>query len=188
MRHARTVAAPCALVAGLAALAACGDPLGLPAATFTNDVDSVSLYALSGTPPATPSAYRVEFRQIIRVDQTATFDFAFDIDTAGRALLLPTGALGLGRNSGVQVTSQTFDSVRVAPTRGYALDSAVVVSPGSIAIVQSQLALCTWGGQAFYYAKLLVLDVDTNGRRIDFLILANTNCGYRGLEPGLPRR
>ena len=34
-------------------------------------------------------------------------------------------------------------------------------------------------------------DVDTTtglyGRRIDFEILANVNCSYRGLDPGLPK-
>jgi len=191
MRHARAVAASCVLVTGLAALGACGDPFGLPQPFVTNVVDTVSLYALGGTPVALPSGYRLQFRQAVRVD-LVPFDFAFEIDSAGRALLLPTGPLDLGRSSGVQLSSQPFDSILIAPTRNYQLDSAVVVRDSSVAIVQSQLALCSWGGQAFYYAKLRVLAVDTTsgpgGRRLDFEILVDANCGYRGLEPGLPRR
>ena len=38
------------------------------------------------------------------------------------------------------------------------------------------------------YAKLHVLAIDTVARRIDFEILTNVNCGYRGLEEGLPKR
>jgi len=42
-----------------------------------------------------------------------------------------------------------------------------------------------------YYAKLHVLAIDTtsgpNGRRIDFEILTDINCGYRGLAPGVPK-
>jgi hypothetical protein len=189
MRLPRPVAASCVLVTGLA-LGACGDPSGLQA-FVPNVVDTVSLYALSGTPVAAPSGYTLQFRQAVRVD-LAPFDFAFEIDTAGRALLLPTGPLDLGRNSGVQLSSQPFDSIRIAPTRNYQLDSAVVVTDTSVAIVQSQLALCSWGGQAFYYAKLRVLTVDTTsgpgGRRLDFEILVDANCGFRGLELGVPRR
>ncbi|MGH7673500.1 MAG: hypothetical protein ACREMC_11440 [Gemmatimonadales bacterium] len=187
MRHARAVAASCVLVTGLAAFGACGDPFGLPQAFVTNVVDTVSLYALGGTPVAAPSGYRLQFREAVRVD-LAPFDFAFEIDSAGRALLLPTGPLDLGRNSGVQLSSQPFDSIRVAPTRNYQLDSAVVVTATSVAIVQSQLSLCSWGGQAFYYAKLRVLEVDFVDRWLRFEILVDANCGYRGLEPGLPRR
>jgi hypothetical protein len=31
-----------------------------------------------------------------------------------------------------------------------------------------------------------VLSVDLVERRVDFQVLVNANCGYRGLEPGLP--
>jgi hypothetical protein len=55
-------------------------------------------------------------------------------------------------------------------------------------LVQSRLTTCSFGANASYYAKLRVLAVDAAARRIDFEILVNTNCGYRGLEPGLPTR
>lgn len=173
-------------------VAACGDPFGLPRAAEENRVDALSLYALSGTPVTAPSAYRLEFRQAVRTDQTSTFDFAFDIDTAGRALLLPTGPLHLGRLSGAQISTMPFDSIRIAPDRNYQLDSALVVDIGTVAIVHSGPVICSWGGSAVYYGKLRVIAIDTtsgsNGRRIDFEILVDTNCGYRGLEPGLPSR
>src|SRR5437867_12504360 len=100
-----------------AALAACGDPFGLLGASSVNVVDSlVSLYALTGTPVATPSAYRLGGIAVppgvVRTDQDVNLDFAFDIDSAGRAVLLPTGALRLGRATGLQTTTVAFDSVR----------------------------------------------------------------------------
>lgn len=178
------------LAATAATAAACGDPFGLPRPSFQNVVDTVSLYALSGTPIATPSAYRMEFRQVVRTDQTTQFDFAFDIDTAGRALLLPTGAMRLGRASGTQVSSVPFDSVRLAPDRGYDLDSALVLNVGTVAILQSRPTSCAFSvaGAFFFYAKLEVVAVDTAARRLDLHILVDQNCGYRGLEPGLPVR
>jgi len=176
----------------LALAAACGAPLGLPRACCENKVITVSLYALSGTPVSFPSAYSLLFNQPVRPDQTTSLDFAFDLDSAGRAKLFPTGALHLGRASGIQLTTTAFDSIKVAPTSHYQLDSAVVVDSNSVAILHSTPTQCTFGITTAYYAKLHVLAIDTtsgpNGRRIDFEILTDINCGYRGLETGLPKR
>jgi hypothetical protein len=173
-----------------AAIAACGSPLGLPPSFILNRTDTVSLYALSGTPISQPSAYSIAARRVVRTEQSSPFDFAFDIDTAGRALLLPTGALKLGQQSGLQISAQDFDSVNVAPTVNYKLDSALVVHQNSVVIAHSSLVTCSYGIPSYYYAKLHVLAVDTmsgsNGRRIDLVILTDINCGYRGLKPGLP--
>src|SRR6185503_10314529 len=54
MRSLRLLLLPCLVLA-----AACGD-LALPKPQSDNVVDTVSLYALSGTPPSTPSAYWLE--------------------------------------------------------------------------------------------------------------------------------
>ena len=186
IRHV-VIAAP--LVFGLAV--ACGEPMGLPTASIPSVVDTVSLYALSGTPIAKPSAYRIQFPAApIRTDQTSAFDFAFDIDTLGRALLLPTGALHLGLASGGQLSAEPFDSIEIAPNGNYHLDSAAVVDSGSVVVLHSRPTDCGFALTAvfFYYAKLHVLAIDPVARRIDFEILVDQNCGYRGLEPGLPRR
>jgi hypothetical protein len=183
------------LFVALAIAAACGDPLGVPPPGVPNRTDTVSLYALSGTPVTTPSGYLIFFRQVVRTDQTSLgLDFAFDIDSAGRPVLLPTGALGLPRASGILRTLHAFDSVTVAPTGDYQSDSAVVVDSNAVMILHSRPQGCSFSPQAVFvfYAKLHVLAIDTtsgpNGRRIDFEILNNVNCGYRGLEPGLPKR
>lgn len=175
----------------LALAAACGDPFGLPTAQVENRPDTVSLYALSGTPVAQPSGYIIPFRSPIRTDQAINgFDFAFDIDTAGRAVLLPTGALRLGRGSGIQLSTTPFDSIKAAPTSRYQLDSAVVVDSNAVAILHSRPQPCSFSlsSQFVLYAKLRVTAIDTVARRIDFIILSDINCGYRGLEPGVPRR
>ena len=181
------------LFVALALAAACGDPLGLPAPQTANRIDTVSLYALSGTPVTTPSAYVIEFRQVVRTDQSAQgFDFAFDIDSTGRPVLLPTGALGLPRASGMQRTLHAFDSVTVAPGGTYHADSAMAVDSNAVMIVHSRPLVCSFGITSIYYAKLHVLAIDTTsgpgGRKITFEILNNINCGYRGLEEGLPTR
>jgi hypothetical protein len=152
------------------------------------------LWALSGTPIAKPSAYLISGREAVRTDVSPFFDFAFDIDTAGRAVLLPTGALKLGRNSGIQRVDVPFDSIHIAPLTNYNRDSATVVAADDVVLTHS-IPLqqgCSFGlpGTA-YFAKMHILTIDTTsggeGRRIDFEILVDVNCGYRGLDTGLPR-
>ena len=176
----------CAAVAAAAAVAACGDDFTLPPAGAANRLDTVSVYALTGTAVGVPSGYQLEFRRVVRTDQTSLFDFAFDITPAGDPVFLPTGPLGLGEASGLQVAPAPFDSVTIAPTSGYVYNAPAAADSGAELLVQSRVTTCSYGGSASYYAKLRVLTVDMVERRADFEILVNTNCGYRGLEPGLP--
>ena len=176
-------------VTGLALwAAACGDPFGLPPAGVSNAVDTVSLYALDGTPVSTASAFSIGGNQLVRTDLTSQFDFAFNIDTLGHPVFLPTGALGLPQGAALQVVATPFDSITFAPGGGWVTDTAVAADSGNVLVARSQLTTCSFGAAVFLYAKLQVLRVDTVARRVDIQILANQNCGYRGLEPGLPRR
>jgi hypothetical protein len=172
-------------------LSACGDVPGLPAALYPNRTDSlVSVYALTGTPVTSPSGYLIVDRRVVRTDViNAVFDFVFDIDTLGRAMLFPTGAVKLGRQSGAQRMSVDFDSLRYAPSGGYQVDSAIVLTVGSVVALHSRSVQCSFDYQPVhnYFAKLVVLDINATERRIDLRILTDINCGYRGLEPGLPR-
>ena len=109
--------------------------------------------------------------------------------------MFPTGALKLGRQSGAQLSAVDFDSLKVAPTSGYKVDSALVLTENSVAAVHSRLVQCSQDIQPNhnYFAKLHVLEIDTSAtsdtpRSIKLEILTNINCGYRGLEPGLPKQ
>jgi hypothetical protein len=174
----------------LAVLNACGDSLGQQA-TFPNKVDTVTIYALTKTPVSTPSGYSMALSQVVRTDGALPFDFAFDIDSTGQAVLLPTGAMHLGRGSGIQISPHAFDSIHVAPTSRYQLDSAVVVDTNIVAIVQSRPVTCNSGLVGLisqYYAKLRVLEIDIDTTRsLRMEILNDQNCGFRGLDIGLPR-
>ena len=180
-------------LAACALIVSCGNPSGLRAG-FPNKPDTVSLYALTRTPVSLPSGYSIKDLQRIRTESGSSFDFAFDIDSTGQPVLLPTGPLKLGQQSGIQTSAQNFDSIKVAPTSGYNVDSAQVVHEDSVLILMTRASLCQSivGFVAPYYAKLHVLAIDTtstpNGRRIDFVILSDLNCGFRGLEEGLPHR
>jgi hypothetical protein len=176
------------LVAALSVTAACGTSSGLPSAIIENFVDTVSLYALDGTPLPAPSGFNVSINQVLRTDRSASFDFAFNITPAGQAVLLPTGALGLGRSSGIQIQHSGFDAVTVAPTSAYVDTTAVAIDSGTVAVVHSRAATCSIGIVVFYYGKIQVLAIDTVARRVDLQVMVDQNCGYRGLEPGIPRQ
>lgn len=184
----RRLVAVTAVVTGLALLAAaCSNTTGLPAAFYTNAVDTVTLYALRGTAITLPSAYSIQDRLTVRTDTTVNLDFAFDFDSSGKAALLQTAALHLGRASGVQRTSTAFAAITTALTGGYNVDSAVTVDTGTVLYALSRPVTCVIGAVPLY-AKLHVLSVDTVARRLEFEILVDQNCGYRGLAPGLPQQ
>ncbi len=179
----------CSVVSAHAVVAAaCDTTSGLPAAAFANVEDTVSLYALDGTPLTAPSGYNIQTKTALRTDQTTGFDFAFNLTPAGQAVLLPTGALGLGGGSGIQVQGVPFDSVKTAPTGAFADTLPVAVDSGTVAVVHSRASQCIFGAVVFYYGKVQVLAIDMVARRIDLRVLVDQNCGYRDLEPGLPRR
>lgn len=179
---------------GLAALAwacaigatACSDNLGLPAATESNVVDTVSLWALSDARLVLPSAYQIfPPPSVVRTDHSSAFDFAFTFDTLHRPVFLPTGALGLGIASGLQRQTAPFDSIKTAPGGAYVVDSALAFDSNAVIVVRSRPTTCF--ATVFYYAKLQVLTIDTVDHRVDFRILTDVSCGHRGLQPGVPR-
>ena len=167
---------------------ACSNATNLPTAVFTNVVDTVSLYALRGTAVTLPSAYTLEGAQAVRTDLSTLFDFAFDFDSTGKPALYPTGAMNLGQASGLQQSTLAFNAIKLAPGSGYVLDKPLEVDTGTVVIVRSRPSACLFGSTVYYYAKLHVLGVDTTARSLEFEILVDQNCGYRGLEPGVPKQ
>lgn len=174
------------ILLALAVLPGCSDSNSLADPTVTNVVDTVTLGALEGTPIQTPSAYSV-LNGAVRTDQTTDFEFAYNVDSTGRRVFLPRQVVGLtstsGANPGVQASSATFDQITLAPSNGYVTDSAVVVDVGQRWLVRSRV-FCAIGVPQ--YAKLEILSFADS--TVTFKVLADNNCGYKGLEPGLPSR
>ena len=169
----------------LALAAACGDSNGLADPTIDNVVDTITLGALEGTPIQTPSAYSI-LNGAVRTDQTTAFEFAYNVDSTGRHVFLPQEVLGLsgsGVKPGLQASDAAFDAITVAPSNGYIVDSAVAIEVGQRWLVRSRV-FCTLGVPE--YAKLEILSFADS--MVTFKVLADNNCGYKGLEPGLPDR
>lgn len=175
-----------------AALAACGGDTDLAPASIPNVVDTVTLGALTSSPIAVPSAYSVADGNAVRTDLTATFDFAYEVDSAGRHLFLTTEVLGLhtgasGTGPGLLPRSSSFEALTTAPINGYITTDTVVVDSGAVFALRSRIA-CTGLGVPLY-GKLQVLSIsDAPGNnQITFQALSNENCGYKSLVPGLPK-
>jgi len=177
------------LAAGIA-LGACGDPNFLGPAQSTNEITTVRLWAIQGTPIHLPSAWSVAFRTRIRLDQTADFDFAFDIDAAGRPVLLPLGTIGLPRTTGspgLIPTPLTWDAITAAQVNGYVVDDTIPIAVGDRLFVRS--AISTISSNTYpLYGKVEIQEIDLIERSVGFRILTNLNCGYKSLEPGLPAK
>lgn len=169
----------------LSLAAACSDTNGLPNPTQPNVVDTITLGALQGTSVQTPSAYAVDLGAI-RTDANTNFDFAYNVEPTGRRVFLPRKVLGLtaasGAEPGVQATNTAFDDIDLAPSNGYTTDTAVAVEVGQRWFVRS--LVCTIGVPE--YAKLEILSFADS--TVTFKVLANKNCGFKGLEPGIPDR
>ncbi len=168
------------------AASACGDPYGQKA-TLSNVVDTLTLYALRGTPIRQPSAYDLLTLSTTQTQTTSDFDFAFDISPEGQALMYPRGALGLSNEPGLQLMDRTFDAVQRAPETGFVTDSAIAVAVDNIFVARSRVS----GAYCVYvavprYGKFHVLAIDTTARSITLEGLVDLNCGYRSLEPGIP--
>lgn len=168
----------------LAAATACGSG---QTAYYSNYVDTVTLYALRDTPIRTPSAYSILDLLPVRTDTSGAFDFAFDIDSTGTPKIYPAGVLGLDQNAGILAVKTSFDNVHSAPTSGYVTDSALAVATGDVFVARSRLS----SSSCIYYSlsrygKFEVLAIDTAQRSITLRGLVDLNCGFRGLDTGIP--
>jgi hypothetical protein len=173
----------------LSAAAACSNNDNLPDPTDENAVDTVTVGSLTDTPITTASGFSVSLGAI-RTDLSPDFDFAYDIQgdpATGTSVILPRAALGIVSGSsaepGVMRRSEAFDDIAAAPSNGYVTEEAVPVALGERYIVRSRV-VCNIGVPL--YAKVEIIGLENNS--LILKVLANTNCGYRGLEPGFPNR
>jgi hypothetical protein len=169
------------------AFAACDDSTGFRA-TLPNEIDTVTIYALTLTPIATPSGFDIVNARAARTDRGEVFDFALDFDESDSPLLAPAGALNLTPQSGLQFSDKSFDAIDRAADDDYILDRALAVSVGDVLIARSRNSseLCGFFGSLPRYGKFHVLEVDSGERTVTLEFLVNQNCGFRSLELGFP--
>jgi hypothetical protein len=173
-----------------AALAACGDPNLLPPATVVVREDTLTLWALTGTPILRPSAFDILHQTPVRTDRTSEFDFVFDLvpDSLGDtvAVLIPRGGFGLSADAGLIRLVANYDTLRLAPVEGYEFRKPVVFDFEVVVVARSRLQSCNFGLSYGLYAKLRMIEVNRAERWVRLRMNLDPNCGYRGLAPGIP--
>ena len=177
------LAALFALAVG-AAFAACDNPFALPPAALIPLDTTYTLYAITGSAVAAPSAYDMVDQLVIRTDRSSNFDFALDMpDSLGDTipLLLPPGAMGLTRDAGLQLSTMPYDSLVYAPDKGYDQGAGQKLALGTVVLAASRTQSCNYNIAHPLYAKLQVMAIDTVARSVTFHMLLDNNCGYRSL-------
>jgi hypothetical protein len=172
---------------------ACGDPTSIKA-TLPTIVDTLSTFALSGTPPSYPSGLSLVGLRAITVDQTAAFDVALDIDAAGNAIVYPVKlvvtSLEGSRPVGLIKLPGPFESVLEAPRTGFESDSPFTLVPGETLVIQSAHNssgdLCQFALSPYVYAKIAVDSVNLASRIIYLRLGLDPNCGFRSFASGIP--
>ena len=83
-----------------------------------------------------------------------------------------------------------FDSLHVAPTDGYEADSALVLAPGEVVVVQSPHNssgdLCVFAINPNIFAKIAVDSVNLASRTLYLRLGLDPNCGFRSFADGIP--
>ena len=176
------------VAAGALAVSACDDP--------NDDIlrqavvaDTLTVFALTGTPPSFPSGYNASFGAVTRADGDFNFDIAFDLDASNRVVLYPQRLVGVpftgAKPVGLQRLPLPFDELTRAPNSGYNFDSTLVLVPGEGAVMQVQdLPACQLFFSTLLYTKLVIDSVDVGRRAIYFRAVHDPNCGFRSLVPG----
>lgn len=166
----------------------CGSSLPVGPATIPNEVDTLTLHALTGTDITQPSAIDLIIRRAVRTDRAAEFDLAFDIDSAGVPKIFPAGALGFPAEPGVQVMEDSFEEILEAPEDEYESREPLAIVQGTVFVARSRFSSvnCTFIASIARFGKFRVLSIDTAERTVTLQTLINANCGFRSLAPGLP--
>ncbi len=172
----------------LLAVTACSDDNGLPDPTITNVERTETLYALEQTPVGTASAYALEGSRQVRTDLSIDFDFAYNVEQGGQHVFLPRATLGIDSlasvKPGFQASTESFDGITTAPSNGYTTDSVIAIAAGERYVVRGRVTCVSLGLPK--YGKLEVVSFDDVARSVTFRILTDDNCGFKGLQPGLP--
>lgn len=185
-----------AVALGAAGLAGCGDPFEIQA-NLENVQASFTLYAFNGTPATAPAAaVLITTPTAVRMGSTYSFDFALDFSATGEALLYPVDlvasdiVLAQDRYVGFQkVTGEGYDQLLLAPNSGYTYDAPLPVAVGDVGYIQSNShPLCRGSFTPQIYAKFRVDAVDAQARTVTMTVRSDPNCGFRGLDTGLPER
>ena len=167
---------------------ACDDPFA-PEADLPVFADTISVFAMSGTPVSYPSVVQLFSVATGLLQAGAQFDIALDIDEDSNVVIYPAGLVSAGApRVGLRDTALAFDDLDRAPRGEYQFEDPVVVQPGRIVIAEVSTQLCQFSLTPFFYSKIVVDSVQHDTRKIFLRVTTDPNCGFRSFEVGeVPR-
>jgi hypothetical protein len=99
-------------------------------------------------------------------------------------VFLPLDVLGLAGSGSVKPgllkSTSAFDAMTKAPQNGYVTSDTILIAEQDRFFLRTGVNTCTVLGVPLY-AKLEILDLDTATASVTMRVIANENCGYRGL-------
>lgn len=162
-------------------------------ASFDNVTEALSVYPINGSPPGAPTAISLFAGSPTHADQSFAYDFAFDLDTIGRVVLIPARQLATQFSTpysvGLQVVPDSFVALTRAPKSGYTLDSLLVITAHTVVAIESHdISRCQFAikGQS-YFSKLVVDSINLTTRKISATVTVNRNCGFTSFADGRPQ-
>ena len=174
-------------------VSACGS-LTRPKAQTENSTDTVTVFALNGTPASAPAGVWLFGRSAVPVSAGFGFDVAFDLDTQGQATMYTVryvaGSLSGAHSVALQRYTGAYDDLLKAPESGYVTDSLYSTKKGDVFVIQtSDPTACSFSiYSSVIYGKLEVLDIDPTARSIKTRFTVDPNCGFFSLIPsGIPK-
>ncbi len=169
----------------VAALTACGDPFR-PRANLENIDAEFTVFALTETPVALPTAVNIFFARPVRTDPAIGYDIVFDI-VDGQPVVLPPSRVGAFGRAGMIRMTVPYESVTEAPRSGYNDDDSLSVQPGDVITIRSELSrICLGQLTPFIYARMEIVQIDLAERSFVVQMRSNPNCGFRSFEEGIP--
>jgi hypothetical protein len=173
----------------LLAVAACRDVTRSIEPTQDVAEDTLTVFALRGSPLSAPTALDLFSLRAVRVGEGAFFDIV--VDTAGSAVLLyPAHLIDIEQPRVAFLRATTpFESITEAPTAGYADSAAVALALNESVIVRARnVCASAFAGRDLFYAKVQLLEIGTSAgfRTARLRVRTNPNCGFRSFADGLP--
>jgi hypothetical protein len=138
-----------------------------------------------------PSGFYLADHDVVRINSGATFDIAFDVDSASkRAIIYPARLVTDGtvatRHAGLQHITMAYDSATFGLRSGYQFDSVYSLGPGDAMYLVSNPIGCAADLNPSLYGKFIIDSVNVINRTIHFRATTDPNCGFRSFQPGIP--
>ncbi|MEN8143400.1 MAG: hypothetical protein ABFS14_00480 [Gemmatimonadota bacterium] len=164
-----------------ALLTGCSDTLGTTLIPNPTEPTEVSLFDFNNGSLLDPSAYDLLNDVPVRTDQIANWDFLFALAPDGSATLEPRSAVtGEESDAALQLSSDTFNGITLAPTDGYST-GALAVQEGDVLFAVSRRNP-VFQLRCRLFAKFEVLSIDTDALEMRLRFVRNPNCEQTDLQ------